>query len=244
MRQWIIQQGTVFYVMSAVTLLGIIMTAIANGVYKRLVREADDVENSSNRLVKYIKLKYSSYYKIGLKPNDMKAMVHKYFQKYRLGPLSLKLWSKTGILAAGIVGITAMVYMLLEFNGGARISDMYVMLTEAVLGIFILSLQYALYSFGAKQEAFCWAMYDYLANFLKNKIENGKTVLAEEEKIEAESRHERKHDRSFRGDEQVAATSAPYSKSVERSGKKDRRSYDEDEIDAKIVEDILREFLV
>ena len=63
MRQWISQQDVAFYVVTAVTIIGVILTAAANRAYKRLMKEADHVEESTNRLIKYIKLKYSSYYK-------------------------------------------------------------------------------------------------------------------------------------------------------------------------------------
>jgi len=275
MKQWISQQGADFYVMAVAVFIGLIMTAAANRTYKRLIREAGNVEDSSNRLIKYIKLKYSSYYKIGLKPNNMKAMVNKYFQQYKIGPVSLELWSKTGIAAAGVCGITAMVYMLAGFYGGKRTSDMYILITEAVLSVFILGMQYIFYGFGRKQNMFCQTMYDYLENFLKNKIENGDAVrrMNENDSESADSevrRHDRqdsekyksgryrddeydreydsyhqvKDDRERKGSSQAAATAID---SGRKSGARDaqrRYSSEDDEIDARIVEDILKEFLI
>ena len=45
------------YVFFSVGLLGFIATAAANRTYKRLIREADHMEKSEHRLIKYIKIK-------------------------------------------------------------------------------------------------------------------------------------------------------------------------------------------
>lgn len=42
--------------------------------YKRLIREADLMGTSNQRLIKYIKLKVTSYYKIGMHPEDTQAL--------------------------------------------------------------------------------------------------------------------------------------------------------------------------
>ena len=244
MRQWISQQDVAFYVVTAVTIIGVILTAAANRAYKRLMKEADHVEESTNRLIKYIKLKYSSYYKIGLKPNDMRAMVNRYFQKYRLGPVSLQTWSKSGILTAGIAGVIVMVYLLMGFYQGKRFADMYAVVISGILSEFILMVQYMLCAFKDKREAFCWTMYDYLSNFLKNKIENNPAVLSKEEGLSAKEALYQT-DRERKGTSQAAATAIGSGKrTAEKMYDSSLSEFEDDEIDAKIVEDILKEFLI
>lgn len=233
MREWISEQGIMLYIFASVTIIGLIATAIANRGYKRLIKEADSMDNAENRLVKYIKLKYSSYYKIGLKPNDSKALVNRYLYKYRIGPFTLNTWAKTGLAALGVNGIAAVVNMLMRFFGGEALNTMYPMLGTALLCMFALYVQNRLCAFKDKQDAFRWTMYDYLNNFLKNKIECGKT-------LENKAASERV---------QAAATTVgrPREGAAAKAG---GRSYDaqpaaaaDEEIDARIVEDILKEFL-
>ena len=63
-------------------------------IYKRLIREADLMGTSNQRLIKYIKLKVTSYYKIGMHPEDTQALIGRYIKKYRVGPFSLQSWSR------------------------------------------------------------------------------------------------------------------------------------------------------
>ena len=78
MREWMMEQGMIFYFFCAVGVMGAAAAALANRTYKRLIKEADGMENSQHRLIKYIKLKYSSYYTLGMKANDEQAMVRRY----------------------------------------------------------------------------------------------------------------------------------------------------------------------
>ena len=77
MREWMMEQGMIFYFFCAVGVMGAAAAALANRTYKRLIKEADGMENSQHRLIKYIKLKYSSYYTLGMKANDEQAMVRR-----------------------------------------------------------------------------------------------------------------------------------------------------------------------
>lgn len=244
MKQWLGQQSAVFYFMMITALVGLVMTAVANNVYKRLIKDTDDVENSANRLIKYIKLKYTSYYKLGLKPYDVKAMVQSYFAKYKVGPLTLKSWSVAGILSQSIVVITAIAYILFNLSYGKRISDLYTFIGAALIAVCILAVQNKLYDFGEKQATFCWNMYDYLSNFLKNKIENGKTASQSDMADMAESmQNNYQQFKARKGESQAAATSVPFGKMSADKEKSFGRMAMDDEIDAKIVEDILKEFL-
>lgn len=233
MREWISEQGIIFYMFTVLTVAGFIACAIANSGYKRLIKEADNMDNANNRLVKYIKLKYSSFYKIGLKPNDIKAMVNRYMYKYRLGPFTLGKWAKSGMLAMGTIAILAVTGTIVRFYRGEILQDMYSMFATAFLGMLILFVQERLYCFEDKREAFRWTMYDYLSNYLKNKIEFGKTLS--EKTIQQQS--------------QAAATRLAYTKepAAPKVYSKNYESIQEknidDEIDAKVVEDILKEFL-
>ena len=98
MREWIMEQEIVF-IFCSVGVLGAVAAAAANRMYKRLIREADAMEKSEHRLIKYIKLKYSSYYTLGLKANDEQSMVKRYLYRYKMGPMTLVTWSKLGLAA-------------------------------------------------------------------------------------------------------------------------------------------------
>lgn len=247
MKQWLSQQGAVFYMMMAIVLVGLIMTAVANRVYKGLIKDSDDVENSANRLVKYIKLKYTSYYKLGLMANDEKALVRSYLSKYKVGPIALDTLCKIGIAARYAVGSLAIGYLLFSLTRGKSVADMYAFIGVAIISLLFMTLQYKLCEFNEKREVFCWNMYDYLSNFLKNKIDKGNNDMSMPEKAAEENFSLDYQDKQRKkAVSQAAAAQVPKSRKTQDFSDTlghGRLSLDDD-IDAKIVEDILKEFLV
>lgn len=234
MREWIAQQGIVFYIFAAVTILGVIASVVANRVYKRLAKEADSIENANNRLVKYIKLKYSSFYKIGVKPNDTWSMVGRYLYKYRIGPLTLETWSNLSLVAMGVIGATAAIRVISGFYSGELLQQMYTLFAMAILCVGILAVQRKAYCFETKKENFRCVMCDYLNNYLRNKMEFG-AALNEK----ANKKAEQAAATSIGGKGENIGRPKPYQRSC---GDMTARDQDE-ELDAKIVEDILKEFL-
>lgn len=280
MREWILEQGVLFYFFCSVGLLGIIATAAVNRTYKRLIKEADNMEKSEHRLIKYIKLKYSSYYTIGLKANDERAMVKRYLYRYKVGPASLMTWSKVGLAALAAVVLICLGAMLYGVYEGTSLNDMVSMFGLAAFIATVLGMQYKIAAFKDKQEVFCAQMEDNLENFLKNKIEYGHVL--QEQKVSAQSeadetekfdsgvsnksfykdsddvkRHRKgtdeqwkKHNDEAKG--QAAAAASMYGKGRSKGANDSvyskaavqlADSFDSEEIDAKVVEDILKEFL-
>lgn len=285
MREWIMEQGILFYFFCSAGVLGAAATAMANRTYKRLIKEADAMENSEHRLIKYIKLKYSSYYTLGLKANDEKAMVKRYLYRYKIGPLTLMTWSKMGLAMLGAVVLACMGMMLYSLNNGAAFSDMFSMIVAAAMVSLVLGMQYKLYGFKDKQSVFCAQMEDNLQNFLKNKIEYGHVLkrqsgtdiaadAAEEkrrapaenfsenagEKVYLSKEHSGRERREYLRHERKAEMQGQSQAAAAGHGRKNTIKKTEDsiytkaalqladgfgteEIDAGVVEDILKEFL-
>ena len=294
MREWIMEQGMIFYFFCSVGVLGAVAAALANRTYKRLIKEADGMENSEHRLIKHIKLKYSSYYTLGMKANDEQAMVRRYLYRYKIGPMTLIAWSKAGLLAMGVVTAVSFGNILYGLSVGTGFKAM---LSTSMLGFMVASMlviQYKLYSFRDKQKVFCAQMEDNLQNFLKNKIEYGHVLkrhqqetdegqdvqasdvqesrskshvfekkpqaavytqsrAANETASERMSVHER--DSSWKdksaGDRQAAASVCGKKRQTKngeesvytKAALKLADGFGSEEIDARVVEDILKEFL-
>lgn len=278
MREWILEQGILFYFFCSVGLLGIIATAAANRTYKRLIKEADNMEKSEHRLIKYIKLKYSSYYTIGLKANDERAMVKRYLYRYKIGPASLMTWSKAGLAALAAVILMCLGAMMYGIYQGTSFTEMFSMFGLAAFIATVLGMQYKISAFSEKQDVFCAQMEDNLENFLKNKIEYGHVLQEKKASVHSDGSENDNPDtenqnksfsdvsdndkkmyrkdtdgyRKERAQGQAAASAAAFGYGA---GKNDNESvyskaasqladsFASEEIDAKVVEDILKEFL-
>ncbi len=176
MKEWLIGQGIIFYVFAGSLLIGLIAAFVANHGYKRLIKETELMANTENRLLKYIKLKFGSYYKLNMKPQDTRALARHYMYKYKIGFMSAASWIKLSKLAAYVIGLAALVDMLIMMRSGQAVADIVMMVVTAALGIGVLYMQNRIYNFGEKQDMLEWHLIDYLENFLRNKIESGKNL--------------------------------------------------------------------
>lgn len=178
MKEWLIGQGVIFYVFAGSLVIGLIAAFVANHGYKRLIKETELMANTENRLLKYIKLKFGSYYKLNMKPQDTRALAKHYMYKYKIGFMTAASWIKLSKLTAYVIGLAALVDMLLMLRAGRTVTDMVMMAATAAFAIGVLYMQHHLYNFDEKREMLEWHLMDYLENFLRNKIESGKNLQA------------------------------------------------------------------
>ena len=172
MRDWLIGQGVILYVFSGCLVVGVLSAFIANHGYKKLIRESELMGNTGNRLLKYIKLKFGSYYKLNMRPQDTRALTKHYIYKYKIGFMNVLSWIKLSKLAVGVIGISAIVYLLwMQSQSMSAAQMLNVAGCGLICGAFVY-LQHRLYDFPEKQNMLEWYLMDYLENFLKNKIES------------------------------------------------------------------------
>lgn len=239
MRAWITTQGVVAYIFAALLALGLIGILITARAYKRLTKEADLMGNSNNRLLKYIKLKFSSYYKLGMRPQDTMALTKHYMYKYRVGFLSLHAWENVGrVMICGLILLTAGDVFWKLVNNGAM-TDIRMTVCAGFIGAAAIYFVHRLFDFKNRQEVLLWHIMDYLENFLKNKIESGKDLEKFSQEYEEKMQQE---------DAAVAAAKVQKEKPLVRAEvshefRPQKPMTANDRIDAKVVEDVLKEFL-
>lgn len=282
MRDWIIGQGFIVYVFAGCLAVGVLSAFIANHGYKKLIKESEIMGNTQNRLLKYIKLKFGSYYKLNMRPQDTRALAKHYMYKYKIGFMNVLSWIKLSKLSVGIMGIAAVICLLWMQTRETTAAQMVSMIGCAVIAASVVYIQHRLYDFSEKQSMLEWYLMDYLENFLKNKIESAQGLNIQRPASVAEKNVQlgKKNDHETMGkinekDFQVSqgqsetfnkdSKEALFWKNAEdkdheaaaarmRGASVQKRetasSYfssdepgSEDEIDAKIVEDILKEFL-
>ena len=238
MKDWFLSQGLSLYVEIVLLMAGLLTLWITGRNYKRLIREADTMGTSEHRLVKYIKLKVTGCFKIGMHPEDTRAMVGKYIQRYRVGPMSLHGWSRLPYLfmtALFAVGGGNFIY---RWTQGENLYQVCVILATAVLGTWILFGCTQFMDFKAKEDTLIQSISDYVSNYLSQK-------LAYEYKEQAGKVPPEQYKRAL---QEIAAAGTG-----RRKEHKPKYYYDDygqggiasrdDEVDAKIVEDVLKEFL-
>ena len=222
MRNWFLGQGIPMYAEAILLAAGLFTLWMTGRIYKRLIREADLMGTSNQRLIKYIKLKVTSYYKIGMRPEDTQALIGRYIKKFRVGPFSLQSWSRlpylimTGMLAIGGGNL------MYRWTRGEELYRISVIFGVSVVGTVILGGLLMFMDFRAKETMLTNSISDYVDNYLSNKL--AQDYKGQAGKVAPE---QYKHSQYY------------YDGFSEESdlNRKD------DAVDAKIVEDVLKEFL-
>lgn len=238
MKNWFLGQGIPLYVEIALFAAGLFTLWMTSRIYKRLIREAELMGTSEHKLIKYIKVKVTSYFKIGMRPEDTHALIGRYIKKHRVGPFSLHGWSRlTYLFMTALLAVGGGVFMY-RWTNGAEVYQVGILLAMSLLGTLILFGYMQFADFGGKETLLINSMADYVSNYMNNK-------LAFEYKDQAGNIPPEQYKRALQ-EIAVAGTGR-------RKDRKPKYYYDDygqdaqvsrnDEVDAKIVEDVLKEFL-
>ena len=245
MREWLFAQGVIVYVFGVCTIVGLVSAFVANRGYKRLIKDTESMAGTNNRLLKYIKLKFGSYYKLGMKPQDTKALAWHYLYKYKIGFFNVNTWIKASKAAAGLIILSGLLKVMLLAAQAKTWADIAAVVLSGAFAWTLLSVQHQLCDFKDKQERATWFLMDYLENFLKNKIESGKnlSMMVNEEPVKESKTKMREAAATSISPAFVAPEDTnPYPKAEKVMRKK--TSADMEDVDSKVVEDILNEFLM
>lgn len=250
MKNWFLEQGLPLYVEIILFAAGLFALWMTSRSYKRLIHEADSMGTSEHRLMKYIRIKVISCFKIGMRPDDLQSLIGRYIKKHRIALFSLESWSHlsylsmTAILAVG--GGHLMYRWMITVGNLAMNGEIYPVsaaFTSSTFGIAVLEtlVLYGLtrfMDFKEKENMLKYTISDYIGNYLNHK-------LAYEYKDQAGNVAPEQYKRML---QETAAACAP-----RRKEKRQKYYYDEypremqtsrnDEVDARIVEDVLKEFL-
>lgn len=238
MKNWFLGQGIPMYAETVLLIAGLLTLWMTGRIYKRLIREADLMGTSNQRLIKYIKLKVTSYYKIGMHPEDTQALIGRYIKKYRTGLFSMQGWSRLPYLIMTAMLAVGGGNLLYRWTRGEALYQISMIFGISLLGIVVLGGLMLFMDFPAKERLLVHCISDYVDNYLGNK-------LAQDYKGQAGKISPEQYKRAL---QEIAASDTGRRK--ERSsqyyydGYMDKVSDGrDDEVDAKIVEDVLKEFL-
>lgn len=239
MRNWFLGQGIPMYAEAILLAAGLFTLWMTGRIYKRLIREADLMGTSNQRLIKYIKLKVTSYYKIGMRPEDTQALIGRYIKKFRIGPFSLQSWSRLPYLIMTAMLAVGGGNLMYRWTRGEELYRISIIFGVSVMGTVILGGLFIFMDFRAKETLLTNSISDYVDNYLSNK-------LAQDYKDQAGQVAPEQYKRAL---QEIAATGTGRRKErnsqyyYDGFNEEDDLNRKNDAVDAKIVEDVLKEFL-
>lgn len=256
MKNWIVQQGWGMYLMIGMAIAGVIGSILCRIFYGRLAREAQLCGTSDYPMLHYIRQKYTSYYKLGMHPSNAGAIVRRYLALHKAGPLTLNAWRYVSVLMmAGILldGLIVSIYRYQQaYEAGPSIVYAGTSLILA-LGVWMVSLVLGVKNqYRISENAVC----DYLENYLKSKLDG---EYGYGHQVETPDNYERAlretaaartgsaAARPVSGRQEYTRASGNSEYRRRQNGRELNRSAGDDPasdaVDARIVEDVLKEFL-
>lgn len=227
MLQQMYEQQILIYAMLAFMGIGLLAKTLLGCAYLQLIKAAKEMGVSENRLMKQIRLRFDTSYKIKMSVHNVDSFVDKYVYTYRYCGLPLFTLENIG-------GQMVVINLLIALFGGiaAYYSDcgQDVILSTLTVGacttVLLIGYDF-LWNLSGKQKLLHIHMKDYLENNLKSKLENESFYPEEMEEYRKEY---------FEREEKP---------SNETKGREQRKvSLEKQKEDERIIEEILKEYLV
>jgi hypothetical protein len=263
----IFKENILIYVILGLCALSLLIKMLVSFAYKRLMKSSSQMNTSKNKLMKLIRLKFETCYKLKIGVNNVDAFVDKYVYKYRFCGILLYTWENLSgqlLILCLLTGTVGSVFGLIYDCGKVAI------LSTFFTGIFTAALLITfenMLNLNVKKNIIRVNIKDYLENYLKAKLENEfltpelleqyrneyfttknpdkELKDMEQEKTVSMETGENEEDMRELVESLTAAVNEKMEKEIEskKAMKKNTKQYQINKKDEKIIEEVLREYL-
>ena len=181
MIQYIYNNNIIIYTFAGLCGLGILVRFILDMVYIYLVKESDKMSTTNNKLLKQMKIKFETCYKLNIGVNNVDTFVDKYLTKYKFYGILLSTWENFSgqvlLLSFLIIPISAVFGVVFEVNKE-------LLLYTGAVGVLTgaaLILADKMTNLPVKKQMIRLNLLDYLENFCKVRLEH---EVSQPEKLE------------------------------------------------------------
>ncbi len=167
----ILKNNLFIYIMIGFMFLGLLIKFIVNIIFRRLIKDSDNMGGANAKLLKHIKLKFESYYKLNLGVNNVDIFVDKYVYKHKVGGLLLSTWKNFGGQVIAWCALTGVIGSILGIMYNI---DKVHILSTVLVGILTCSILIIVEmhsSIDVKNKILCTNLKDYLDNYLRIRLE-------------------------------------------------------------------------
>ncbi|HHV09363.1 MAG TPA: hypothetical protein GXX75_03665 [Clostridiales bacterium] len=171
MLQNLYDNNIVIYTFAGLGGFGLLLRLIVNLVYKHLMKESDQLGETKNKMLKHIKLKFSTCYKLKIGVNNVDTFVDKNLLKYRFCGLLLSTWEN--LCGQVLYLILLMVPIITVFAVLEDCGQDQILMTGTVgiLSAAVLILVDKSINLPGKKKVIRLNLLDYLENFCKVRLE-------------------------------------------------------------------------
>lgn len=244
MLLYMYEHNIIIYAMFVLFGLGLLLKIVLAILYHQLIKASKEMGVSENKLMKQIRLRFDTCYKIKLGVHNVDSFVDKYVYTHKYCGISL-------YTLENLSGQITMICLLFALFGGMAAFSLKcgqeVILSTLTIGASTVLLLIAcdmLLSLPAKQRLLRVHMKDYLENNLKAKLENEYFLPEEMEAYRQSYFEQEEDDKKTIKSKSVKQSAKAASKNVEKAVAKTEAKAIMKEEEDKIIEEILKEYLV
>jgi hypothetical protein len=162
----------VVYTVAALCLLEILVKGILHGMYRRLIKAAQNMGQTNHKLMKMIRNKFAANYELRLGIENVDVFVDKYMRNYRMLGLHLSTWDAFCNLCMMLSMLTGLGGGILTMYLGMEQTVVLAGLSSGIIGNGIILLFDCLYGISNMRALLRADMMDYLENTYKPRLEN------------------------------------------------------------------------
>ena len=171
MIQKMYENNYIVYGMIGICIIGLFVQMITNIIYRRLVRASSNISSSKNKLVKEMKFKFETFYKLKIGVNNVDIFVDKHVYNYKACGLLLSTWdSLSGLLMMISLAITPIALVLSIIEKCGETNHLYTLLTGLCTSSILVIVDKFLNTKAKRQRIKINSM-DYFENCLKIRLE-------------------------------------------------------------------------
>lgn len=168
----VIEMRDVFFVIMGIGSVCAAIKLAVNGIYRRLIREAGQMGQSGNVLMKMLLKKFETCYELKMGVENVDIFVKKYLNTYKKAGIHLYTWEIFGDVMFGItllVSLLANLYIsFMEYDRKTIVS--FLLTGVLVCGVIILEDIFLNIPF--KRQRLMVEIRDYLENIYKPRLDN------------------------------------------------------------------------
>lgn len=177
----IYNNNIIIYTFASLCALGILVRFILDMVYIYLVKESDRLGTTKNKLLKHMKMKFETCYKLNIGVNNVDTFVDKNLTKYKFLGILLSTWENLSgqvlLLSFLIIPISAVFGVVFEIS---REQILYTGAVGVLTGAALILVD-KMTNLPVKKQMIRLNLLDYLENFCKVRLEH---EVSQPEKLE------------------------------------------------------------
>lgn len=171
MIQYLYDRDIIIYTYAGIGGLGLLIRLIVNLVYRHLAKESDRLGETKNKMLKHMKMKFETCFKLKIGVNNVDTFVDKNILKYRFCGLLLSTWDNLcgQVLFLNLLAVPVLAVFGVYFDCGQ--DKILYAGSVGILSSAALILVDKSINLTAKKKMLRLNLLDYLENFCKVRLE-------------------------------------------------------------------------